>query len=155
VLLAALIATLHYLTLALGFGSVLVRGVRLRDLRRDPRADGLIAGLFGADAAWGVAAALWIATGLVRAFGRLEKAPVFYLRNGFFLVKMGLFVSVVAIEIFPMVTFIRWRIASQKGGAPWQTAPLGRLIWINDAEVAAVMLIVFAATLMSRGIWLF
>ena len=60
-------------------------------------------------------ALLWLLTGLGRAFGHVEKEPGFYLRNGFFWIKMALFVSVVALEIWPMLTFIRWRIARRAG----------------------------------------
>jgi len=62
---------------------------------------------------------------------------------------------VVAVEIFPMVTFIRWRAARRKGATPWTTAPLDRLIRLNDVEVGLVVIIVFTATLMARGAWLF
>jgi putative membrane protein len=114
-----------------------------------------LSSLFAADSLWGVAAGLWIVTGLTRAFGHVERDPEFYLRNGFFYVKMALFVSVVALEIVPMVTFIRWRIARRKGGTPWVGAPIERLVRINDIEVGAVVVIVFVAALMARGAWLF
>ena len=35
--------------------------------------------------------ALWLVTGLLRAFAGLEKATAFYISNGFFYVKMALF----------------------------------------------------------------
>jgi hypothetical protein len=59
---------------------------------------------------------LWLATERAPAFGRVEKAPEFYVHNGFFSVKMGLFSSFVALEIGPIVTFVRWRIAAGRGG---------------------------------------
>ena len=111
--------------------------------------------LFQADALWGVAALLWITTGLLRVFGRLEKSPDFYLRNGFFWVKMALFGLVFALEILPMITFIRWRAARSRRSATTAGANLGVLIALNDAELAIVVLIPFAAALMARGAWLF
>src|SRR5262249_34587777 len=107
------------------------------------------------DSLWGVAAALWIVTGLARLLGGLDKATAFYLRNGFFHVKMTMFVLVFALEILPMVTFIKWRVAAKRGPVPVATTPLGRLIRLNDVEVALVLLIPFAAALMARGAWLF
>ncbi len=86
----ASLSALHVLALAVGFGAVFARGRRLRDLRRSPEDAGALGRLFQADSLWGVAALLWIATGLLRAFGRLEKTRDFYLRNGFFWVKMAL-----------------------------------------------------------------
>ena len=151
----ALLSALHLLALALGFGAVFERGRRLRDLRLSPHDSVSLGRLFQADALWGVAALLWIMTGLVRAFGRLEKSPDFYLRNGFFWVKMALFGIVFALEILPMITFIRWRVARSRGGAPAAGAKLALLIALNDAELAIVLLIPFVAALMARGAWLF
>ncbi len=154
-LLAAFVAALHYLALAVGFGSVFARGLRLRDLQRSTSNEEVLDRLFRADSAWGIAALLWLGTGLVRVFGGLERSSAFYLRNGFFLVKMGLFVAVLALEIFPMVTFIRWRTARANGGVSMTSAQLGALTRLNDLEVAMVVLIPFVASLMARGVWLF
>lgn len=154
-LLRSLLAGIHYLALALGLGAVYARGLRLRQLRRAPQDGEALAALFRADAAWGVAALLWITTGLPRVFGGLEKASEFYLRNGFFYTKMGLFALVLLLELLPMVTFIRWRKARRTGGAPVAGAPLGTLIRLNDLELATVILIPFVAALMVRGAWLF
>jgi putative membrane protein len=151
----ASLSALHVLALAVGFGAVFARGRRLRDLRRSPENAGALGRLFQADSLWGVAALLWIATGLLRVFGRLEKTPDFYLRNGFFWVKMALFGLVLALEILPMLTFLRWRAARSRGSAPAAGANLAILIALNDAEVAIVLLITFVAALMARGAWLF
>jgi putative membrane protein len=151
----ASLSALHVLALALGFAAVFARGRRLRDLRRAPEDGDALKQLFRADSLWGLAALLWIGTGLLRVFGRLEKTPDFYLRNGFFWVKMGLFALVFVLEITPMVTFIRWRRAKARGVAPVAGARLSRLIALNDAEVAIVLLIPFVAALMTRGAWLF
>jgi putative membrane protein len=151
----ASLSALHILALALGFGAVFARGRRLRDLRRSPEDAGALSRLFQADNLWGLAALLWIATGLLRVFGRLEKTPDFYLRNGFFWVKMALFGLILALEILPMVTFIRWRMARSRGVAPSAGANFAVLIALNNAEAAIVFLIPFIAALMARGAWLF
>lgn len=54
-----------------------------------------------------------------------------------------------------MVTFFRWRLARERAGELAASAPLGRLIGLNDAESALVLAIPFAAALMARGAWLF
>ena len=151
---AALLSALHVLALGIGLGSVFMRGRFLRALRAgpDPRTFG---GLFAADSLWGVAAALWLLTGLARAFGHVEKAPEFYLRNGFFWIKMTLFASVFALEIWPMLTFIRWRKARRGGGPLPGFDRLSRLILVDDLETALVVLIPFAAAAMARGLWLY
>jgi putative membrane protein len=152
-ILAALLAATHYLALALGLGGVFARGMRLRDLRRDAQNELALKRLFLADTLWGIAALLWLATGLVRVFGGIEKQSVFYLRNGFFYVKMSLFLLVLLLELLPMITFIRWRIAKRRNEL--RISRLDTLIRLNDFEVALVVCIPFAASLMARGIWLF
>ncbi len=109
--------------------------------------------LFAADTAWGIAAVLWLATGLARVFAG-EKAAAFYGRNGLFWTKMGLFVLVCALEVRPMATFIRWRIATKKGAVPdFSRAPA--LARINHIELAVIVIIPFVAAFMARGGWLF
>ena len=59
-----LAAALHLLPLGIGLGAVWIRG-------RAPRLTLDVSGLrrvFSADTLWGVAAVLWIGTGLLRAF---------------------------------------------------------------------------------------
>src|SRR5690349_22840758 len=103
---SALLSAVHLLTLALGLGAVFVRGRALAQ----PLDDAGWRRLLAADNAWGVAAALWIASGLGRVFfGGKETA--FYWRNGFFWTKMVLFALVFVLELGPMMTFIRVRKA--------------------------------------------
>ena len=109
--------------------------------------------LFAADTAWGVAAALWIATGLARVFLG-PKDAVFYWRNGFFWIKMALFLTVFAIELAPMLTFIRARQAAARGATP-PPFDVARFQRFNRAETALVIAIPFVAALMARGAWLF
>lgn len=151
----AILSALHVLALAIGFSAVFARGRRLRELRRSPGDAVALGRLLQADGLWGVAALLWITTGLSRAFGGLEKASDFYLRNGFFWVKMALFASVLALEILPMLTFVRWRINRARGLAAIANANVGLLIALNDAETVIVVVIPFIAALMARGAWLF
>ena len=150
-MLAALVSALHVLGLSLALGAVFARGRGLRAFAAgDEEAPRRV---LQADNLWGVSALLLIATGLTRLFGQLEKGLDFYLYNGFFWLKMGLFVSVLALEIAPMVTLIRWRVALGAGQTIDRRAA-GLLIRINDLETALVVLIPFAAAAMARGLWL-
>lgn len=151
-MLAAMVSALHVLGLGLGLGAVFARGVSLRALDRGD-AQALRRVLF-ADGFWGVAAALWIVTGGARLFGQTDKGIDFYLYNGFFWVKMGLFGSVFALELLPMATCMRWRSALRAGAAP-DTRRAGLLVRLNDAETVLVMAIPFVAAMMARGLWLF
>jgi putative membrane protein len=100
-----------------------------------------------------------MAPGLLRAFAGLEKTPDFYLRDGFFWVEMALFALVFALEIRPMVTFIKWRIARKRGetavAAAVAASPLDLFVRLNDAEVVLILVIPFVAALMARGAWLY
>jgi len=156
VIVAPVLSALHVraLGLGLGLGSVFMRGRYLRGLRDGPEAR-VLDRLFAADSIWGVAALLWLVTGLARAFGHIEKAPDFYLRNGFFWVKMTLFAAVFALEIWPMVTFIRWRSARRHGRPLPQFDRLSRLVLVDDLETGLVVVIPFAAAAMARGLWLY
>jgi putative membrane protein len=65
--------------------------------------------------------------------------------------KMGLFVAVLLLEAWPMVTLIRWRIAKARGAAI-DTTPMGTFVWINHLETAAILLMPLAAVAMARGV---
>jgi len=144
---AAVVSSLHLLALAIGLPAVFLRG---RALKGQLDADGLRR-LLAADNAWGVAAVLWIVTGLLRAFGGLEKGTDFYLRSPLFWTKMALFLVILLLEVRPMITFIRWRIQLGRG-LPVDTAVARRLYTLNHIELALVVLMVFVAGMMARGI---
>jgi putative membrane protein len=144
---AAVVSSLHLLALAIGLPSVFLRG---RALKGQLDADGLRR-LLAADNAWGVAAVLWIVTGLLRAFGGLEKGTDFYLRSPLFWTKMALFLLILLLEVRPMVTFIRWRIQLGRG-LPVDTSVARRLYTLNHIELALVVVMVFVAGMMARGI---
>jgi putative membrane protein len=148
-ILAALLSAIHMLTLALGLGGIVARGRALAS----PLDEAGWRRLLAADNAWGAAAALWIASGLGRVFlGGKETG--FYWRNGFFWMKLALFGLVFALELAPMMTFIRVRAARRRGAA-LPNFSIERYRRINTAEVAVVIAIVFVAAFMARGAWLF
>jgi len=143
---SAIVSALHVLALALGLSSVYLRGRALKG----PLDRNEIKRLLAADTVWGIAAALWIVTGLLRAFGGLEKGSQFYLQSPLFWTKMALFVTVILLEIWPMVTFIRWRRVLRRGEMP-DTSRARALYLINHVEMALVVLMVFVASFMARG----
>ena len=145
-MIAAIVAALHFLALGIGLSSIYLRG---RALKGRLNAEGLRR-LFVADTVWGVAAALWLATGLLRAFGGLEKGTAFYLASSLFWTKMILFVLVVVLEIWPMLTFIRWRREVRRGRTP-DTSRAPTLYVVTHVEMALIVVIVFVASFMARG----
>jgi len=146
-MLSAVVSSLHLLALALGLPAVFLRGRALKG-PLDPEG---LRRLLAADNVWGIAALLWIVTGLLRAFGGLEKGADFYLRSPLFWTKMALFLLVLLLEIRPMATFIRWRIRLGRGEAI-DTGAARTLYTINHVELATVVVMVFVASLMARGV---
>ena len=144
---SAIVSALHVLALALGLPAVYLRGRALKG-RLDREA---MRKLFAADTVYGIAAALWVVTGLLRAFAGLEKGSQFYLASPLFWTKMALFVAVILLEIWPMATFMRWRTQLRRGQIP-ETSRARALYLVNHVEMALVVLIVFVASFMARGI---
>ena len=140
-------AALHLLALGIGLGAVWARA---RALRSPLDRQGLRR-VFYTDTLWGLAAVLWIATGLVRLFGGLEKGFSYYLYNEAFLIKMGLLLLILALEAWPMAAFIRWRMAVARGGEP-DVRRARTFARISEVEAILVVGMVLAATAMARGI---
>lgn len=144
------LAALHLVALGLGMGAVLSRGNALLE----PVSTGSLHRALRADVLWGIAAVLWLATGLWRLFGNTEKPLDYYLHDTYFLVKMGLFVLIFALEIWPMMVLMKWRRALQRSAlmkdivAP---ATARRIAMISHTEALLVVLMVICATAMARG----
>ena len=134
------------LALAIGLPAVYLRG---RALKGPVAADGFRR-LFAADTVWGIAALLWVVTGLLRAFGGLEKGTTFYLSSRLFWVKMVLFGLIVLLEIAPMLTFIRWRAQLKRSQTP-DTSRAHAFYLVNHVQMALVVVMVFVAAFMARG----
>jgi putative membrane protein len=141
-----LLAASHLLALGVGLGAVWARG---RALQGDLDAAGLRRAFY-ADTWWGVAALVWIGTGLARAFGGFAKGSFYYLHNHVFWGKMGLLVAILVLELRPMVTLIRWRRLVARGDVP-DTRGASRYAQVSFVQAALVVLMVLAATAMARG----
>ncbi len=141
------IAVLHLFALAIGLAAVYGRWRALRRVKGE--AD--LAAVFHADNWYGVAALLWVITGLLRAFGGLEKGSAYYLENHWFIGKLGLFAMVGVLEVLPMVMLVRWRIALKKG-KPLDLGKAPLLARLTLLELPLLMLIVCMAAAMARGL---
>jgi len=144
--LSAIVSALHVLALGIGLPAIFLRG---RALKGALDREGLRRVLL-ADTAWGIAAVLWLITGLLRAFAGLEKGTAFYLHSWLFLVKMALFVTIVLLELRPMLTLGRWRSTLRAGGTP-DISAAPTLFRLSHAELALVVVMVFVASFMARG----
>ena len=142
-----IVAALHLLALGIGLGAVWARGRALRSTLAEPD----LLRVFYTDTLWGVAALLWIATGVLRAFAGLEKGTTYYLQNNAFWIKMALLGVILLLEAWPMVTLVRWRILRARG-QPFDTRSAPALARISEVETVLVVAMVFAATAMARGL---
>jgi putative membrane protein len=141
-----ILAASHLLGLGIGLGSVWARGRALRQPLDTPGLRRVLA----ADGWWGVAALIWVSTGVWRLFGGLEKGTAYYLQNHVFWTKMLIFGLILLLEVAPIVTFGRWRRDLAAGRAP----DVGRapgLARASFVQAVLVILMVLAATGMARG----
>ena len=139
-------AALHLLALGIGLGAIWTRS---RALREPLDRAGLVR-VFVADSWWGLAAALWLITGVTRVLSSLDKGQEYYINNRLFLLKMVLFVTVVALEIAPMRAFIRWRKEVRAGELP-DTVRASAFATRSMVQAVLVVLMAIAAAGMARG----
>jgi putative membrane protein len=147
------LAALHLFALAIGLPGVLTRGRALGVAARElPHGSDALRRAFDADSRWGIAAAIWIGTGLWRWLGDTEKSTEYYNRNHLFLAKMTFLAVILMLEIWPMVTLVRWRVALRRGDAAAIAAPRARgIAVISYVQALLVVTMVFLAAAMARG----
>lgn len=132
----------HFLGLAL-FAAALAVELALFARRVDGRTARRLA---LADLVYGLAAALIVATGLLKVFAG-DKPASYYGHNPLFHVKLTLLLAVFLMSIFPTMQFIRYRRAADTDVVEYP-ALVGRLLRI---ELAVTALIPLLAVLMARG----
>ena len=144
------LATLHLFALGIGLGGIWGRA---RGLAQRPLEMSGVRRAFAADSWWGIAAMLWIATGLWRLFAGTEKATSYYTHDALFLDKMRIFGVIFLLEIWPMITLIRWRGALRRAGDGWRPdeTVARRISIISYIQVALLLAMVVAAVSMARG----
>ncbi|WP_433766700.1 DUF2214 family protein [Pseudomonas putida] len=143
-----LLAALHLLAFGLGFWAVLTRGT---NFRRFATGVGEARSVLIADNLWGISALILLVTGGMRAFGGYEKGTDYYLHQPLFHLKMTFFVLILLLEVAPMVTLIKWRVALARG-AVIDTGRATLFARISHVEALLVLLMVIAATGMARGV---
>lgn len=143
-----ILAAVHLLVVVLGFWAVLVRGTNFRRLATGV---GEVRRVLIADNIWGISALVLLVTGGMRAFGGFEKGADYYLQQPLFHLKMTLFVLILLLEVAPMVTLIKWRIALARGAAI-EAGRAKLFARISHVEALLLLLMVIAATGMARGV---
>jgi len=97
-----------------------------------------------ADMIFGIASGVLVVVGLLRVF-YFEKGAAYYFHSGTFLAKLGLFIVVGLLSIYPTRKFISWRKGLDASSVP----AIRRVIHL---ELVGVVLILLFAALMADGI---
>ena len=143
-----LLAAVHLLAYALALWAVLARATAFRQVTVD---GGGARKVLLADNFWGVTAIILLLTGGLRAFGGYEKGTDYYLHQPLFHLKMSLFIIILLLEIAPMLTLIKWRIALGRQ-APIDVERTVLFARICHIEALLIVLMVVAATGMARAV---
>ncbi|MCT0226572.1 DUF2214 family protein [Synechococcus sp. CS-1328] len=150
VLSSAAVAYVHYLSFMLCFGALVLER---RLIRPNPsKQDATL--MVITDVIYGLAALALLGSGILRVL-HFGQGSAFYTENPLFWWKVGLYLSVGTLSLYPTVTYILWAIPLRKGEAPQVSEALAkRLGWILNIELAGFAAIPLLATLMARGVGL-
>ncbi|MGP1384375.1 MAG: DUF2214 family protein [Thainema sp.] len=147
---SAITAYLHYLGFMLAFGALVIENQTLKkDLNL---ADAWR--VLTADAIYGLSATVILITGILRVlyFG---KGTEYYLNSPVFYIKVGLFIIVSLLSIYPTFSFLSWVKDLRNGKCPSLELPqVQRLNWLIRGELIGLALIPLFAALLARGIQL-
>ena len=106
------------------------------------------------DIVYGIAALALLVSGIFRVI-HFGQGSEFYTQNPLFWWKVGLYLSVGGLSLYPTVTYILWAIPLRKGELPQVSEALAsRLAWIINIELVGFASIPLLATLMARGVGL-
>lgn len=143
----ALLAYLHYLSIFALFALLAIEHVQFRLPLDVVRARRLII----TDLAYGLTASLVLATGAIRVIWG-EKGWEYYLHNGFFHAKIGLFILVSLLSGVPTLVFLNWRNTLKAGQVPEVSAQRARLVTlVIRLELFLLLLVPLMAVFMARG----
>ncbi len=145
------LAVVHLLALGIGLPAIYARS---RHLAHVGRRENALSQSLTADNWWGISAFLWLGSGLWRDLAGTEKGWSYYLDQPVFWIKMGLFAAIFALEVWPMVTLIRWRLDLSRGETPDANVLQrygGVFARISAVQTVLLVAMVECATLLARG----
>ena len=144
------LAYIHYVSFMFCFAAL---ALERKLLKADPNRQETITMVL-IDVVYGIAGIALLVSGILRVlyFGQGSE---FYTHNPLFWWKVGVFIFVGSLSLYPTITYIRWSIPLTKGELPevgW--ALVERLKVILNIELVGFASIPFLATLMARGVGL-
>jgi putative membrane protein len=144
----SLMATLHHLfaftvTACIIYEFVAYRkGLSVPEARRIQRVD----------LAYGISAGLLLLVGFLRVY-YFEKGINYYSHNSMFHLKLGAFLVVGLLSIYPTIRFLKWNPALKEDKAPEiPEDEFKRVRLFLLLELAGLAVILFAAPAMARGL---
>lgn len=147
---SAIVAYCHYLSFMLAIAALVVERLSLKSDLSLEKARRIVI----ADVVYGLSAIGVLITGVLRVlyFG---KGADYYLDNPLFWTKIGLFLLVGALSLYPTVTFILWIKDLQQVQVPsLSRGKVQVLSSLVSLEIVGMLLIPLFASLMARGIGL-
>ncbi len=148
---SAITAYLHYLGFMLAFGALVVESQTLKkDLSLEEAWRVVIA-----DAIYGLSATIILITGTLRViyFG---KGTDYYLSSPVFYTKVGIFILVSLLSLYPTFSFLSWVKRLRDSNPPSLELPqVQRLSWLIRGELVGFALIPLLAAILARGIRIF
>lgn len=143
----AIAAYLHYLSIFGLFALLSIEHVMFRAELDIAQARRLIV----TDLAYGICAGLVLLTGLIRVIW-YGKGWHYYLSNSVFHTKVGLFILVGLLSVYPTYVYLNWRNSLQAGQPPIITRRQAFMITLTiRLELLLLLIIPLLATLMARG----
>ncbi|MCP9817076.1 DUF2214 family protein [Synechococcus sp. GreenBA-s] len=144
------VAYVHYLSFMVCFGALVLerRLIQPNPNRRDATL------MVITDIVYGLAALALLGSGILRVlyFGQ---GSAFYTENPLFWWKVGTYLAVGGLSLYPTITYILWAIPLRKGELPQVSEALAnRLGWILNIELVGFAAVPLLATLMARGVGL-
>ena len=144
------VAYVHYLSFMLCFGALVLER---RLIKANPsKQDATL--MVITDVVYGIAALALLGSGILRVlyFGQGSE---FYTENPLFWWKVGVYLAVGGLSLYPTITYILWAIPLRKGELPQVSEALAkRLAWLLNIELVGFATIPLMATLMARGVGL-
>jgi len=144
------VAYVHYLSFMVCFGALVLER---RLIRANPsKADATL--MVITDVVYGIAALALLGSGILRVL-HFGQGSSFYTENPLFWWKVGIYLGVGGLSLYPTITYILWAIPLRKGELPQVSEALAnRLAWVLNIELVGFALIPLMATLMARGVGL-
>ena len=148
---SAVTAYLHYLGFMLAFGALVVESLTLKQDLNLQEAWRVVT----ADAIYGLSATMVLVTGILRVlyFG---KGTAYYLSSPVFYTKVGIFIVVSLLSLYPTFSFVSWVKGLRDSKLPNLELPqVQRLSWLIRGELVGFTLIPLFAAILARGMRLF